>query len=161
MDEEEQIRPGDEFSRVPYEPRTPIEYPRGARSNSDWNYVHKHYNQMGAKFESVTNLLHYHSEKPAESFKEGDLVVEKEEYKDIGIEDAKVWAVVGKYTRSYVYIIRIPRNRRTGKPLTLEEHMKRQAMRHHSRAHNEGRGGGRKSMKNRRGLRKNRLTRRR
>jgi hypothetical protein len=114
---------------------------------------------MGAQYLKLTKLLRYPSEKPAESFKKGDLVVKKGKYEDI--EDADVWAVVGKYTRSYVFIIPIPRDPRTGEPPTLEEHMERQAMRHHSRAHNEGRGGGRKSMKNRCGLRKNRLTRRR
>ena len=148
-----------EHSYTPYEPRTPIEWRRVAQTNSDYNYIDAHYTGMGANFARVDNLLHYPSEKPADSFKKGDLVVKKGKYTDI--HRAVVWAVVGKYTRSYVYIIRIPRSPRTGEPATLEDHMERLAFIRRHRARNEGRGGGRKSMKNRRGLKKNHLTHRR
>jgi hypothetical protein len=130
-----------------------MEPPRPPRRDADFNDLDRYYSSLGNGFVrparvEIDNLKSYPDGKKSGNFQKEDFVT----LKDRGPYDRNVYEIIGKYM-DYAYIVLAARNPRTEKPITRRELRRMQAK--------TRRGGAHKSMKNRRRLMKNRLTRRR
>ena len=141
------------YPRILDESDDPMEPPRQPRRNADFNVLDRYYKSFNNGFirparVEIDNLKSYPDGKKSGNFQKEDFVT----LKDRGPYDRNVYEIIGKYM-DYAYIVLAARHPRTEKPITRRELRKLQAT--------TRRGGARKSMKNRRRLMKNRLTRRR